>query len=150
MGKSTLVLVAGAVIALGGNSLPRVHAASPHATSVTREIIKLDAMGGSKSVATAVFVYDHKKNLTTVTLTASRLQPKSVHPAAIHLGRCPTFKGPIVHAFPVIHADTKGGGAVTLHFHGPVSHDKWYIAIHLGPTLQAKAGAKLVACGNVS
>jgi hypothetical protein len=117
---------------------------------VTREVITLDAMGGSKLVATAVFVYDHKKNLTTVTLTASRLQANSTHPAAIHLGRCNTFKGPIVHAFPTLHANKNGNATVTTSFHGPVSHDKWYVAIQQGPTLKSKSGAKGVGCGDVS
>ena len=42
------------------------------------------------------------------------------------------------------------GVVARLNFRGQVSHDKWYIAIHAGPTLKSKGGAKLVACGNVS
>ena len=150
MRNPILVLVASIIVALGSSNLPRVHAASSHATSVSREIVKLDAMSGSKVVGTAVLVYDHKKNMTTATVTASRLQPRSVHPADIHLGRCNTFKGPIVHALATLHADRKGNATVTSTFRGPVSHDKWYVAIHLGPTLKSKSGAKFVACGDVS
>ena len=42
---STLALILGGMRALG------VQAASPSASSVTREVIKLDAMSGSKNVA---------------------------------------------------------------------------------------------------
>jgi len=150
MRNYVLVLVATLVLILGGISQAGVHAASTHATSVSREVITLDAMSGSKNVATAVFVYDHTKNLTTVTLTASRLQPKSVHPAAIHLGRCNSFRASIVHSFPTLHADGKGNATVRTSFRGPISHDKWYIAIHQGPTLKSKGGTRLLACGNVS
>lgn len=145
-----LALVSTLALILGGTRALGVQAASPSASSVTREVIKLDAMSGSKNVATAIFVYDHKKNLTTVTLMASRLQPKSAHPAAIHLGRCTSFRASIVHSFPTLHADSKGNATATTTFKGPVSHDKWYVAIHQGPTLKSKGGSKLVACGNVT
>lgn len=150
MRQPIMLLAAGTLLSVSGGSLSPVYAASAHASSVSREVVKLDAMGGSRNVATAVFVYDHKKNLTTVTLTASRLRPKSVHPAAVQLGRCTTFKGPIVHAFTTLRVGTKGNATATMSFRGPISHDKWYVAILQGPTLKSKNGIKLLACRNVS
>ena len=44
----------------------------------------------------------------------------------------------------------KGNATATTSFRGPVSPDKWYVAIHQGPKLSSKGGTKLVACGNVT
>ncbi len=157
MTKHMLAVAAAGALMVSGVALGTAHAATPAAHS-SMATVRINAENGSKVTGTAVFDYSSRTNITTVSLRVTGLKAMTIHPAHIHLGSSCLSNGPVVYTFRPLssskmmmtEAGNNGIMRASLSFRGSFSGKKYYINVHMGPTLATPAYAKPIACGALS
>jgi len=143
---------------VSGVALGTAHAAQPAAHSSMATVTISPENGNKTAAGTAVFNYSSRTNITTVSLRVTGLKAMTMHPAHIHLGSSCTSNGAILYTFRPLssskmmmtEAGNNGIMRASLSFRGSFSGKKYYINVHMGPTLANAAQAKPIACGALS
>jgi hypothetical protein len=109
--------------------------------------VQLRQQAFSGVTGTATLTYNSTTGMTTVTVSVRNLEPRSVHPAHIHAGKC-TTNGPVIAGLNSVQADASGVGKATTVIKGTVAGKQAYVNVHLGPGLNLTQYTVL-ACGEL-